>query len=129
MNSLLSLVCFALLLISPLCLGYSDEQRQADSLRVAEIIRTSQDVNAKINNTQELLDIYRRLYPSLTPEDRERIDKFVNEHTDAILVDGVPAQGGRKTKFVGKVLTPVVEGLATGFFEELGANLANLFTG
>ncbi|XP_017074703.1 protein Turandot A-like [Drosophila eugracilis] len=129
MNSSLSLMCFALVLISPLCLGYSDEQRQADSLRVAEIIRTSQDDDAKINNTQELLDIYRRLYPSLTPEDRESIDKFVNEHTDAILVDGVPAQGGRKTKFVGKVLSPAIKGVATGFFEELGAGLARIFTG
>nr|AAK40253.1 Turandot A [Drosophila melanogaster]AAK40254.1 Turandot A [Drosophila melanogaster]AAK64523.1 stress-inducible humoral factor Turandot A [Drosophila melanogaster] len=129
MNSSTALMCFALLLISPLCMGYSDEDREADSLRIAEIIKNAQDDDSKINSTQELLDIYRRLYPSLTPEERESIDKFVNEHTDAIIIDGVPIQGGRKARIVGKIVSPGVKGLATGFFEELGSKLAQLFTG
>ncbi|XP_043655225.1 protein Turandot A [Drosophila teissieri] len=129
MNSLTAFVCCALLLISPLCMGYTDEDREADSRKVAEIIRNSQDDDSKINSTQELLDIYRRLYPSLTLEERESIDKFVNEHTDAILIDGVPSQGGRKTKYVGKVLSPAAKGFALGFFEELGSKIAQLFTG
>ncbi|EDV48325.1 protein Turandot B2 [Drosophila erecta] len=129
MNSATSLMCFALLLISPLCMGYTAEDREADSRRVAEIIKNSQDDNSKINSIQELLDIYKRLYPSLTPEERESIDNFVNEHTDEVLVDGVPSQGGRKTKFAGKILSEATKGVATGFFEELGSKLAGLFTG
>ncbi|XP_037719742.1 protein Turandot C-like [Drosophila subpulchrella] len=129
MNSSFSLMCFALLLISPLCFGYTDEEREADSLKLAEIIRTSQDDDTKISRTQDLLDIYRRLNPILSPEEREKIENLIKEHTDEILVDGVPSQGGRKTKYAGKVLSPVAKGLATGFFEELGASLAKLFTG
>ncbi|KAH8354346.1 hypothetical protein KR084_008545, partial [Drosophila pseudotakahashii] len=121
--------CFALLLISPLCFGYTDEQREADRLKVAEIIRISQDADTKIGNTQELLDIYKRLAPTLSAEDREQIESLIKEHTDEILVDGVPSQGGRKTKYVGKVLTPVVKDVASGFFSELGASIARLFTG
>ncbi|KAH8354344.1 hypothetical protein KR084_008547, partial [Drosophila pseudotakahashii] len=121
--------CFALLLISPLCFGYTDEQREADRLKVAEIIRISQDADTKIGNTQELLDIYKRLAPTLSAEDREQIESLIKEHTDEILVDGVPIQGGRKTKYVGKVLTPVVKDVASGFFSELGASIARLFTG
>ncbi|XP_016959983.1 protein Turandot C [Drosophila biarmipes] len=129
MNFSMSLMCFALLLISPLCFGYTDEEREADSLKVAEILRTSQDDDTKINRTQDLLDIFRRLTPILSPEERERIENLIKEHTDEILIDGVPSQGGRKTKYAGKVLSPVVKGVATGFFEELGATLAKWFTG
>ncbi|EDW49601.1 protein Turandot C [Drosophila sechellia] len=129
MNASISLLCFALLLISPFCLGYSDEERESDSLRVAEILQTSKDDESKINRTQELLDIFRRLAPSLSPEDRERIERSIKEHTDEILIDGVPSQGGRKTKYVGKILSPVAQGLAIGFFEELGGSLSRLFTG
>ncbi|XP_033164468.1 protein Turandot A1 [Drosophila mauritiana] len=129
MNSSTALMCFALLLISPLCMGYSDEDREADSRRIAEIIQNAQDDDSKINSTQELLDIYRRLYPSLSLEDRENIDKFVNEHTDAIVIDGVPIQGGRKAKIIGKIVSPAAKGLAVGFFEELGSKIAQLFTG
>ncbi|XP_016996816.2 protein Turandot C-like [Drosophila takahashii] len=129
MNSPIALLFFALLLISPLCFGYTDEEREADRLRVAEIIRTSQDADAKIGNTQELLDIYKRLAPTLSAEDREQIESLIKEHTDEILFDGVPSQGGRKTKYVGKVLTPVARDLASGFFQELGASIARLFSG
>ncbi|XP_016996809.2 protein Turandot C-like [Drosophila takahashii] len=129
MNSSFSLMCFALLLVSPLCFGYTDDEREADRLRVAEIIRTSQDDDAKIGNTQKLLDIYKRLAPTLSDEDREQIESLIKEHTDEILVDGVPSQGGRKTKYVGKILTPVARDLATGFFSEFGASIARLFTG
>ncbi|XP_017118650.1 protein Turandot A-like [Drosophila elegans] len=128
MNSSISLLCCALLLISPLCLAYSDEELEADGRRVAEIIRTSQDDDSKINNTQELLDIYRRLYPRVTLEDRDVIDRYIKEHTDEILIDGVPSQGGRKSKYVGKVLTPVAKDVASGFFQELGAKIARLFS-
>jgi len=112
-----------------LCFGYTEEEQEADRLKVAEIIRTSQDDDTKISRTQDLLDIYRRLNPTLSPEEREKIENLIKEHTDEILVDGVPSQGGRKTKYAGKVLSPVVKGIATGFFEELGASLAKLFTG
>ncbi|XP_017074699.1 protein Turandot B1-like [Drosophila eugracilis] len=124
-----AVICLALLLISPLCLGYTNEQRQADGRRVAEIMRNAKDNNAKINSIQELLDIYKRLSPSLSPEERQRIDQLVDKHTDEILVDGIPAQGGRKSKIAKKVLAPYGQALATGFFEELGAKIAKFFTG
>ncbi|KAH8368722.1 hypothetical protein KR084_009222, partial [Drosophila pseudotakahashii] len=110
-------------------LGYTDEEFEADKLRVNELISSSQDDISKINNTQELIDIYKRPYSRLTLEDREAIDKIVNKHTDEILVDGVPSQGGRKTKYAKKILTPAAQALATGFFEEMGASIANIFSG
>ncbi|XP_017048761.2 protein Turandot A-like [Drosophila ficusphila] len=124
MKSSISLMCFALLLISPLCFGYSDEEREADRLKVAEIMTTSLDDETKINRTQELLDIYYRLAPSLPSEEREKIDVFVNANTDAILIDGVPSQGGRKSKIASKIATKAAKDAATGFFEELGSTLA-----
>ncbi|KAI8045095.1 hypothetical protein M5D96_001273, partial [Drosophila gunungcola] len=119
--------CLALLLISPSCLGYTDEEREADGRKIAEIIRTSQDDDSKINNTQELLDIYRRLLPGLTPEERANIDELIKEHTDEVIIDGVPSQGGA-SKYIGKILTPVMKDVASGFFLELGTQLGRLFS-
>ncbi|XP_016996798.2 protein Turandot B1-like [Drosophila takahashii] len=129
MNIIMSIMCFALLLISPLCSAYTAEQRRADGLRVNQIIQTSRDDNTKINGIQELLNIYRRMSPSLRPEERERIDRFIKPHTEEILIDGVPSQGGVKSKYARKILSPVVKSVATGFFEQLGASLASLFEG
>ncbi|KAH8354343.1 hypothetical protein KR084_008546, partial [Drosophila pseudotakahashii] len=121
--------CFALLLLGPLCSAYTAEQRRADVLRVNQIIQTSHDDNTKINRIQELLNIYRRMSPSLRPHERERMDRFINPHTEEILIDGVPSQGGVKSKYARKILSPVVKSVATGFFEQLGASLASLFEG
>ncbi|XP_043655370.1 protein Turandot B [Drosophila teissieri] len=128
MNFKMSMICFVLLLIGTLCSAYSLQERQADSLRVAEIIRTSQDENTKINRIQELLAIYNRMAPSLRPDERARIDKFIREHTQEILIDGVPTQGGSRLKIIKKTLTPVAKDVATGFFTELGASIASIFT-
>ncbi|XP_052859213.1 protein Turandot C-like [Drosophila gunungcola] len=127
MKSSIFLMCLALLLISPSCLGYTDEEREADGRKIAEIIRTSQDDDSKINNTQELLDIYRRLLPGLTPEERANIDELIKEHTDEVIIDGVPSQGGA-SKYIGKILTPVMKDVASGFFLELGTQLGRLFS-
>ncbi|XP_002096483.2 protein Turandot B [Drosophila yakuba] len=128
MNFNMSMICFALLLIVTLCSAYSVQQRQADSLRVAEIIRTSQDENTKINRIQELLTIYNRMAPSLRPAERARLDKFISEHTQEVLIDGVPTQGGSRMKIIRKALTPAAKDVATGFFTELGASIASIFT-
>ncbi|XP_016983765.1 protein Turandot B2-like [Drosophila rhopaloa] len=127
MKSQIFLLSFAVILFSSLCLGYTDEERQADSRRVNEIIRTSLDDDSKIIAIQELLGIYARLAPSLTPEQRESVDKLINETSDEILVDGVPPQGGRKTKFAGRVAKHVAKKVSAGFFEELGSQLAYFF--
>ncbi|XP_016959738.1 protein Turandot C-like [Drosophila biarmipes] len=127
MNFPISAICFALLLMGPMCLAYSEQERRADSLRVTQILQSSYDDNTKINRIQELLNIYRRMSPSLSPQDRDRLDRLIKPHTEEILVDGVPIQGGRKSKYAAKILTPVVKSVATGFFEELGASIASLF--
>ncbi|XP_017048751.1 protein Turandot C-like [Drosophila ficusphila] len=127
MNSSISLICFALLLVSPLCFGYSDQQREADRLKVEEIMRTSLDAETKISRTEDLLDIYYRLAPSLSPAERQKIDSFIMDHADVISIDEVPSQGGLKTKIGKKILYGAGEAAATGFFEELGGFVANLF--
>ncbi|XP_033167207.1 protein Turandot B [Drosophila mauritiana] len=127
MNFKTALICFALLLIGTLCSAYSNQERQRDSRRVAEIMRTSLDDNTKINRIQELLTIYNRMAPSLRPDERARIDRFISRHTEGIMVDGVPSQGGAR-KIFKKTLSPAAKSVATGFFTELGASLASLFT-
>ncbi|XP_017048749.1 protein Turandot B1-like [Drosophila ficusphila] len=128
MSSSIFLVCAALLLVSPLCFGYSDQEREADRLKVLEIIRSSLDDETKISRTQELLDIYYRLAPSLSPAQREIFDNFISQHTDEILIEGVPSQGGRRSKYAKNALTGAAKGVATGFFEELGSKLAQYFS-
>ncbi|KAH8292447.1 hypothetical protein KR054_010123, partial [Drosophila jambulina] len=120
---------FTLLFLSPLCWAYSDADLEADKLRVRELIRTSDSVDAKISNTQELLEIYRRVSPRYTAEERESLERLIRAHTDQILIDGVPIQGGRKSKYVKKALSSVVKEVAVGFFNELGASLWSLITG
>ncbi|XP_017074590.2 protein Turandot B2-like isoform X2 [Drosophila eugracilis] len=128
MNFTPAVICLALLLISPLCLGYTNEQREADSRRIIEIVENAKDDNAKINSIQELIDIYNRLSPSLSPEERQRISQLIDQNTDEIKVDGISAQGGRKSKFAGKVLSSAAESVAKGFFDSLIENLIGLFS-
>jgi len=78
--------CLALLLIGPMCSAYSDQERQADRLRVAQIMQSSYDDDTKINRIQELLNIYRRMSPSLSPEDRDRLDNLIKPHTEEHLI-------------------------------------------
>ncbi|KAH8343624.1 hypothetical protein KR059_000832, partial [Drosophila kikkawai] len=115
-----------ILFISSLCCAYSDADLEDDKLRIRELIRTSQNADAKISNTQELLEIYRRIAHRYSARDREGIERLIRENTDQILIDGVPIQGGRKSKYVKKALSSAVTDLATGFFNELGASLWNL---
>ncbi|XP_017048750.1 protein Turandot A-like [Drosophila ficusphila] len=124
MNSSISLICFALLLVSPLCFGYSNQQREADRLKVEEIMRTSLDAETKISRTQDLLDIYYRLAPSLSPTERQKIDNFINQHADDVLIDGVPSQGGKKRRIPIDIIAKPAKDAATGFFEELGSQIA-----
>ncbi|XP_037719729.1 protein Turandot C-like [Drosophila subpulchrella] len=127
MNLAIYTMCLALLLMGPMCSAYSDQERQADRLRVAQIMQSSYDDNTKINSIQELLNIYRRMSPSLGPQDRDRLDNLIKPHTEELLIDGVPSQGGRKSKYAMKILSPVAKSVATGFFEQLGASIASLF--
>ncbi|KAH8241252.1 hypothetical protein KR032_005456, partial [Drosophila birchii] len=118
-----------ILFLSPLCWAYSDADLERDKLRVRELIRNSQSEDAKISNTQELLEIYRRVSPRYTAEERARVERLIRVHTDQILIEGVPIQGGRKSKYVKKALGSVVTEMAVGFFNELGASLWSLITG
>lgn len=56
-------------------------------------MRTSWDDNTKIKRIQELLTIYNRMAPSLRPDERARMDRFISGYTGEIMVDGVPSQG------------------------------------
>ncbi|XP_016996818.2 protein Turandot C-like [Drosophila takahashii] len=129
MNLIVLTVCFALLLIGPLCSAYSDEELQADSLRLAEIIKTSPDDNTKIDRIPELLDIYRRMSPSLSPEERENLDRLIKPHTEELLIDGVPSQGGRRSKYrSGGILKPIVKIVAREFFTGLSQTITDIFS-
>lgn len=90
-------------------------------------MRTSLDDNTKIKRIQELLTIYNRMAPSLRPDERARMDRFISGYTGEIMVDGVPSQGGARRIFK-KILSPAAKSVATGFFTELGASLASILT-
>ncbi|XP_017048760.1 protein Turandot A1/2-like [Drosophila ficusphila] len=53
MKTSIFLSCFALLLISDLCLGYPIEEREADRPKVEEKIQSTQDNGRKILTTLE----------------------------------------------------------------------------
>lgn len=65
--------------------------------------------------------------PSLRPDERARMDRFISGYTGEIMVDGVPSQGGARRIFK-KILSPAAKSVATGFFTELGASLASILT-
>ncbi|KAH8265462.1 hypothetical protein KR038_008423, partial [Drosophila bunnanda] len=123
LNRFIGVLC-----ISPLCWGYSDANLEADKLRVRDLMRTSNSDDAKIWNTQELLEIYRRVSPRYTAERRAGLERLIRDHTDQVLIEGVPIQGGRTSKYVTKTLSLVVKEVAVGFFNELGASLWSLIT-
>ncbi|KAH8294004.1 hypothetical protein KR054_007269, partial [Drosophila jambulina] len=117
--------CFILLFLSPLCLGYTSRQAQAEKQKVLQIMHSSPDVQSKIRNTQNLVALYNRVSPYMPRRQRQRLDSLVARHTDAILVDGVPSQGGRKSKYATGVLSTVAKETAVGFFNELGGAVYN----
>ncbi|KAH8367302.1 hypothetical protein KR200_005289, partial [Drosophila serrata] len=117
--------CFIILFLSPLCMGYTLDEAQTEKQRVLQIMQSSPDVQAKIRNTPNLVALYNRVSPYMPARQRQMLDRLVATHTDAILVDGVPSQGGRKSKYAAKVLSTVARETAVGFFNELGGAVYN----
>ncbi|KAH8242607.1 hypothetical protein KR032_000521, partial [Drosophila birchii] len=117
--------CCILLFLSPLCLGYTSRQAQTEKQRFLQIVRSSPDARTKIRNTPNLVALYNRVSPYMPPRQRQRLDGLVAKHTDAILVDGVPSQGGRKSKYAAEVLSSVARETAVEFCNELGETVYN----
>ncbi|KAH8340667.1 hypothetical protein KR059_003796, partial [Drosophila kikkawai] len=115
--------CFFLLFLGPLCLGFTSRQVLAEKQRVIDIMHTSQDARSKIVNTPNLVALYNRVSPYMPPEQRLRLDRLVAAHTNPILVDGVPSQGGRMSKYAARVLSSVASETSVGFFNELGGTI------
>lgn len=107
-------------------MGYTSQQIAAEKQRVSQLMRSSRDANSKIRNTQNLVALYNRVSPYMPPREKQRLDRLVAAHTEAILVDGVPSQGGgRRSKYVTGVVTAVARETAVGFFNELGGTIYN----
>ncbi|KAH8242268.1 hypothetical protein KR038_005450, partial [Drosophila bunnanda] len=121
----LSFQMFSPTFLDPLCLSLTFHQAQSERQSVIRIMRSSSDAGSKIRNTPKLVALYNRVSPYVPASQRQRLDGLVAAHTDAILVDGVPSQGGRKSKYADGVLTSVAREMAVGFFNELGGAVYN----